>query len=226
MRFPKFGDFFSIFYHYFWIYTFKKFPENPISFGSHSVKICQKTTPKSVSQILRHHFCAWFYVCDFVNFRLLGINFIMHDIDPDVTILKFNAQGNKLLTTLLHEFQRRGPSLVAEQKQGITLTPTNMQKFRKWISRSKTTNLWIFAPTPPSFNTTPLHLKMTNLSTQHNYAASNHHQACHQQWAPWSPELCSGIRGQKYRSWVDMVTLPYSTAIKPVQKKPVAKALM
>jgi hypothetical protein len=109
--------------------------------------------------------------------RLLGINFIMHD----VTILKFNAWGNKLLTTLLHEFQRRGPSLVAEQKQGITLAPTNMQKFRKWISRSKTTNLWILAPTPPSFNTTPLHLKMTNLSTQHNYAASNHHQACHQQ---------------------------------------------
>lgn len=74
--------------------------------------------------------------------RLLGINFIMHDIDPEVTILKFNAQGgNKLLTTLLHEFERRGPSLVAEQKQGITLAPTNMQKFRKWISRSKTTKL-------------------------------------------------------------------------------------
>jgi hypothetical protein len=71
--------------------------------------------------------------------RLLGINFIMHDIDPDVAIRKFNAQGNKLLTALLHEFQRRSPKLVAEQKQGITLAPTNMQKFRKWISRSKTT---------------------------------------------------------------------------------------
>jgi hypothetical protein len=97
----------------------------------------QGVSLKSYNIIFAHDFmCVTLLIS-----RLLGINFIMRDIDPDVTILKFNAQGNKLLTTLLHEFQRRGPSLVAEQKQGITLAPTNMQKFRKWISRSKTTNL-------------------------------------------------------------------------------------